>query len=214
MRPKSNTFIISKEGLLPLGVSLLVWILSLWFDFLPWVFLVILLGLVWVYRNPERIPDEEDPLAILAPIDGKVTAIEQCKVDSCTNQMLCIRIVSSAYGVGVLRAPSAFTCKAISFKDGLNLSHETPQAPLLNTRIRMECESKGGAFWIGVQAGPWIRYVQTYDLSKPVRFGGRFGFGLSSKVTLYLPYSSRIRVNVGDKVCGGESVIGYFQGEQ
>lgn len=213
MRPKSHTFIIASQGRFPLGVALVLWLFSLWFEFLPWVFFLLLIGLLWVYRNPERIPDEEDSLAILAPIDGQICAIEQCKTALNDEKMLCVHIEGSAYGVGVLRAPNAFTCKEAHLKDGLNLPHDALQAPLLNSCIKLFCETKGEQFMLNLQAGPWVNKIDTYGLGKPVRMGGRFGFGLGAKVSLYLPYDARVRVNVGDNVYGGESVIGYFQGK-
>jgi phosphatidylserine decarboxylase len=214
MRSKAHTFIIAKEGWIPLGVAAVFWLASLWLEFLPWVFLIVLLCLIWIYRNPERIPDEEDPLALLSPIDGKICAIEQCKIDTTNEKKLCVRIEGSAYGVGVLRAPCAFTCKELRTKDGLNLPHDTLQATLLNSRIRLECRALGGDFSIGVQVSPLVKKISTYMLEKPLRLGGRFGFGLGAKVSLYLPYNARIRANVGDRVYGGESVLGYFQSER
>lgn len=214
MRPKSHTFIIASDGQIPLGIALFLWMLSLWLEFLPWVFFLMLVGLLWVYRNPERIPDEDDSRALLAPIDGKICAIEQSKFTPNGEKFLCVSIEGSAYGVGVLRAPNAFTCKEISTKDGLNLPHDLSQAKILNSRIKLHCETKNGDFWLGVQAGPWVKQISSYGLNRPIKMGARFGFGLGSKVSLYLPYSARIRANIGDKVYGGESVIGYLQGDK
>ena len=214
MQPKRYTFIIAREGWPILGVALAFWMLALWMEFLPWVFFVIVLFLGWVYRNPERIADEEDKLALLAPIDGKISAIEQCRIEASDEKLLCVHIEGQAFGIGVLRAPACFTCKGLRLRDGLNLAHDTAQAPLLNARLRLHCEARGGDFWIGVQAGPLMKHIITYNLKKPFRMGDRFGFGLGAKVSLYLPSSVRIRANVGDKVYGGESVLGYFKSEK
>jgi phosphatidylserine decarboxylase len=214
MRIKPRTFIIAKEGWVRIAIALIVWLIAIWIEFLPWVFFLIFLSLIWLYRNPERIADEDDPMAIVAPIDGKICAIKQVKVAENKKPLLCIQIEGSFFGAGFLRAPRDFSLKALHVKNGLNLPFAAKEADVLNSCKKLLCETKDAKFTLEIQAGPMADKIYIYPSKKPYKMGERIGFALGSKISLYLPYSSRIRANIGDKVYGGESVVGYFQSER
>ncbi|MDR2635702.1 MAG: hypothetical protein LBC08_02605, partial [Campylobacteraceae bacterium] len=72
----STTQIIAKEGWRNIAIVFAIFLLSCLADFGSHIMLVVLLVFIAIYRNPERIAEEDDPLAILAPIDGKIIAIE------------------------------------------------------------------------------------------------------------------------------------------
>jgi len=68
------------------------------------VFLCDFFGALYGYRNPERIPEEDDARCIIAPLDGKITNISKISLSD-GNDVLRIVIRKSFWDVGILRAP-------------------------------------------------------------------------------------------------------------
>ncbi|NLC27197.1 MAG: hypothetical protein GX780_00285 [Campylobacteraceae bacterium] len=210
---KSHTYIIAKEGWLFLGVAIALWSLSLMFDFLPWVFLSIIVLVAVAYRNPERIPEEYDKLALISPIDGKIKEIKQSK-DIDGNPCVVVRIQGAPYLASVVRAPFAFAYKELKRRDGLNLPLDTKQSSLLNTKMSLLCKGGSHTFWMEIKAGAWGKQIHFYQKEKLIRQAERIGFALGAEISLYLPISTRIRANEGEHIYGGESVFGYLQSEK
>lgn len=210
---RNHTYIIAKEGWLFLGIAIGLWCLSLMFDFLPWVFLAIVFLLGWAYRNPERVTEEHDELALVAPIDGKIKEIKQADNPNKEPSVL-IKIQGAPYMVSVLRAPSFFTTEQIITRDGLNISLESKHSFLLNTKKRVSCKGYLHSFWIDILSGTWGKKIYFYKKKDSFRQGERIGFALGAEVCLYFPLSTRIRVNEGEYVYGGQSIFGYLQSEK
>ncbi|MCF6173301.1 MAG: hypothetical protein L3J44_05900 [Campylobacteraceae bacterium] len=77
LRSHTTTELIAKEGWGIVGFYFLLFLVALVLNFLPWVFFFILLGSIFAFRNFERIPDEDDKMALLSPIDGKIKDISK-----------------------------------------------------------------------------------------------------------------------------------------
>ncbi|MDR1555300.1 MAG: phosphatidylserine decarboxylase, partial [Campylobacteraceae bacterium] len=101
----TTTQIIAKEGWRNIAIVFAIFLLSCWMDFGSHIMFIILLIFITVYRNPERAVEEDDPLAILAPIDGKIIAIERVENDFLdTKKWLYVKIRSLPFDVSMIRS--------------------------------------------------------------------------------------------------------------
>lgn len=57
---------------------------------------------LFIYRNPERILEEEDELCFVAPIDGKIMDIAKVNLRDGT-EMISVVIKKTILNVGVMR---------------------------------------------------------------------------------------------------------------
>lgn len=199
---------IAKEGWSYLAILTAVTLFAIWADF--WGIIVFTLLLVWVFsiytfRNPERILSEDDAMAIIAPIDGKVIEIET--KEDCTAVVLNVSLQDVHY----LRAPMACEMASVSVVEGVLLPLERPNTESLNAHSeyefikgekRLKIQSVASIF-----AGSNHFYKQ---IGESMKAGERIGFFLNGKVIVKIPKTVQLKVAVGDKVLGGESLLGFM----
>jgi phosphatidylserine decarboxylase len=170
-----------------------------------------LIFLLWFFRNPARLAPAGDRL-LVSPADGKVLEIEACGADRfLQRQMTRLGIFMSPVDVHVNRMPCAGKVAAIHYFPGRYLMAFNPTASLENEHQAIVIDADQGAKLVVVQiAGFLARRIESW-----VRPGDHLGRGdrlgmirLGSKVDLYVPSSTDVRVRVGDRVRAGESVIG------
>ncbi|MDR2790740.1 MAG: phosphatidylserine decarboxylase [Campylobacteraceae bacterium] len=207
----TTTQIIAKEGWKVCGVAFALFLFAAWTHFAAWLMLFVLIFLLFIYRNPERIAAEDDPLAILAPIDGKITAIEQSADElSGGEKCLYIRIRSLPFDVSMVRFPATAVLTSAKTVHGLFLPPHAKEAFILNERIDMKCAKGNDNFAIRLRAGAFSRRLYLSKEKGNIRSGARVAFMVDGIVELFLPFDSRIKFSTGDYVKGGESVMGYF----
>lgn len=171
------------------------------------------LGFLGFFRDPERRPPNGEEL-IVAPADGKVVSITKSKYGPLMkNADSRVSIFLSPLDVHINRAPVAARVSEIkhtagkfvaAYKDAASERNEQNSLKLLDSRGR-EVEVVQVA---GVLARRIICRARENDfLSKGARFG-LIMFG--SRTDLYLPANCRIEVREGQRVKGGETVIGRF----
>jgi phosphatidylserine decarboxylase len=211
MNHYTTTHIIAKEGWKAVAISGAAFLLSLMIGWASWVFLALLVIVLWLYRNPERIPVEDDALTLLAPIDGKISAIGKERLPS-GEECLAVWIEVPLLASGVLRAPCALSLEEVSQKHGLALPFDAPLAPLLNAQQLLTCKTNSAPLYLALITGMWARTLRIYGRKNQVKLGERIGFLGEGRAGMYLPLSTRLRVSLGQQVKAGESVLGYFQG--
>lgn len=193
--------------------------ITLVFAVLGWGFLtLVLLALTlftgYFFRNPERrVPVDEK--ALISAADGKVVfagvvgeeRFFQAKVNK-------ISIFMNVFNVHVNRVP--FTGKVVDlhYHKGKFLNASLDKASDLNERSEMLMETSEGKRLLVVQiAGLVARRIVSYpqigdELQKGMRYGMiRFG----SRVDIYFPKEWKINIGLGDKVTGGETIIGFVE---
>ncbi|MDR0762169.1 MAG: phosphatidylserine decarboxylase [Campylobacteraceae bacterium] len=205
----TTTQIIAKEGWRVCSIVFVLFLLSVWVHFAAFFMLVVLLFLLFIYRNPERIPAEDDPLAIIAPIDGKIAEINRC-TDEFGKKSLYIKIRSLPFNVGMVRSPAAAVLSSAKTTYGLFLPSYIKEALVLNERIDIKCAKGDENFSIRLIGSTFSRKLYLSKERGNIRAGTRIAFMVDGMVELFLPFETRIKLSIGDYVKGGESVIGYF----
>lgn len=212
-RAHTSTQIIAKEGWMSIGIAFALFLVSVFLGVLPWVFLLLCVVLVFLFRNPERIAEEEDALVIIAPTDGTVRTIEKSKT---LEGEPCLRVVieNSLLDVGVLRAPFALEAESVRRRHGLFLPVSLPKSALLNEQLTFTCKGHNALVQMRILAGVFARNLTLFLPKKQFKLGERLGYFNEGAVELFLPLHVRIRVTLGQSVKAGQSVLGYFKGAQ
>ncbi|MBM9604225.1 phosphatidylserine decarboxylase family protein [Desulfopila inferna] len=165
------------------------------------------------FRDPERfIPAKEH--AVLAPADGKVIYVEKITDDEYLQQEVYkISIFMNVFNVHVNRLPLSGTVKKIIYKPGKFHSADSDKAVLYNENCTTILESETGKKIAFVQVAGLIarRIVNWLELEDKAVRGERFGLiRFGSRVDIYLPADTEIAIEKGQKVRGGETIIGYL----
>jgi phosphatidylserine decarboxylase len=200
--------IIAREGWPLIGLVLIVTVAFTLFSniiaALP-LWLILLLA-VFMYRDPPRkIPST--PLAIVAPVDGRIVAIDKAQDPFAERESTRLVIAMNLLGIYSARSPTEG--KIVNQWHG---SHATEQSAL-------HLAVGGFAQWIQTDEGDDIVMVmrQRSRVQAPrcyahsgerVGQGQRCGFvPLGAEVEVLIPASSRIDVKLGDTLRAGSDII-------
>ena len=158
---------------------------------------------LWFFRDPDRA-GPSDPELVVAPADGRVVAAH----DGQEGPMLAIFL--SVFDVHVNRSPIAGRVEAVSHRPGRFLAAFDERAGEENERTEIVIRGRAGDVRVRQIAGLIARRIVCRvrpgdSLSRGERFGLiRFG----SRTDLRLPAGAKLTVGVGERVRGGESVVG------
>lgn len=197
---KMNNF-ISKEGVKPVGflliVSILVGFIS---EGLFVVFLLATLFVGYLFRNSKRYVFENSQ-SILAPVDGKIMAID--KIDDKVK----IYCKVSLLDTHIVRAPINGEMKRVDFHKGLNLSPATLKAKSLNEQIKYQFSSNENRVIILELISGFFNVAIEKKENETVEQGQNIGFFLDGIVIVTLSNSSKLLVNVNDKLLAGQTIL-------
>lgn len=208
-------FPIVKEGLL-LVISLSI--LTIVLGFLLPVYVTLLLILIdlflaYFFRNPKRsIPDFEG--SIVAPADGKVIHVGEYLEDRFLGERaIKISIFMSIFNVHINRIPTSGRIADVFYGKGKFFSANFDKASLLNEHNALLMETEDNKKILFVQIAGLIarRIICWIKKGDAVVRGQRFGlicFG--SRVDIFLPLETKIDVKIGQRVKGGETILGYL----
>lgn len=188
----------------------------------PWAALLPFLALAFLlyfFRDPERVIPT-DPGAIVAPADGTVADIGECEEPRFLNaRALRIGIFLSVFDVHVNRAPVAGRVAYLEYRRGRFVSalREACARENENNSIGLVTEEvPGGRVLVRQIAGAIAqRIVCDCRVDGELARGQRIGMiKLGSRTELYVPAQVplELRVKVGDKVRGGETVLARVRG--
>jgi phosphatidylserine decarboxylase len=175
------------------------------------VFAVVALAFLGFFRDPDRIaPDLAG--AVLAPADGRVMVITEV-VDPWVGPAVRVSIFLSPLDVHVNRAPIGGLVKNVEYVAGRFLAAYRPEASEQNERCAMSLDGERARVTVtqlsGVLARRIVCRVRPGDT---LRAGERYGLiRFGSRTDLALPRGTELRVRVGDRVRGGESVMGVLR---
>ena len=208
-------FPIVKEGLLLFSSLCLLTVILAFFvpRYITFLLIFIDLFILYFFRNPRRIiPDSQD--CVVAPADGKVVDLGECSEDRFgMNDVIKISIFMSVFNAHVNRIPSSGRIIDVFYKKGKFFSANFDKASILNEQnaVLLEREDKRKILFVQIAGLIARRIICWVKKGDKVSRGERFGlicFG--SRVDIFLPSETRINVKIGQRVRGGETILGYL----
>jgi phosphatidylserine decarboxylase len=190
-----------------LGLTVLVAFFTPWGALLP---LVLTLFMLYFFRDPERTAPGGGDIFV-SPADGKVILIEKVFEEKfLKSEALEVSIFMSPLNVHVNRAPCDGAVESVVHTPGKFLSAFKHEASLQNENIAMLMNTKYGKVLVRQVAGFLARRaVCRVNPGASLVKGERYGIiKFSSRLDIYLPVNTKIKVKLGDRVKAGESVIG------
>ena len=204
--------------LLPLLIlAVVAGVALLW---MPRIWLQGVAGLLWAlaglsiifFRDPVRQPPQ-DSLAVVAPADGKIVAIQRMEFDQHVGgEALQISIFLSIFDVHVQRVPADGVVDSIRHQSGKFLAAFRPGAGEVNAQTITYMTGERAKFVVKQIAGAVARRIISHlRTAERVARGDRLGYiRFGSRVILIVPADFQLKVVKGQKVKGGVSVMGYF----
>ena len=168
----------------------------------------------YFFRDPARVlPEETD--AIVSPADGKVIVVRELDDDCFLHERVHkISIFMNVFNVHVNRIPLAGTVERVVLTPGRFYAADKDKAVLHNERCALTVATPAGARYAVVQIAGLIarRIVCRAEPGDRVAAGQRYGMiRFGSRLDLYLPLATVIRVREGELVRAGESVLGVLR---
>lgn len=175
------------------------------------VLAVAALGCLGFFRDPERVAPEL-PGAVLAPADGRVMVVTEV-VDPWVGPGTRMSIFLSPLDVHINRAPTGGLVKNVEYTAGRFLAAYRPEASEQNERCAVSLDGERARLTVtqisGVLARRIVCRVRPGDT---LRAGERYGLiRFGSRTDLVVPTGTELRVRVGDRVRGGETVMGVLR---
>lgn len=168
----------------------------------------------WFFRNPSRIIPHR-PGAVVAPGDGRVIAIdEEFEPRFLKEKGIRLSIFLNVFDVHVNRIPCEGTVEDIDYQPGQFLVASHPDATVRNEQNALMLRTASGAKVLCVQVAGLIarRIVCWVSPGDRVQRGERFGLiRFGSRMDTFLPLGTVLRVAVGDRVKGGETIVGELR---
>ena len=172
--------------------------------------LLILVMILQFFRNPKRntvISDDK----ILSPVDGKVVIIKKVfEKEYFKDERLQISVFMSPINVHVTRYPSSGEIVFSKYHPGDYLVAWHPKSSEKNERTTIVLKTKTfGEILYRQIAGALARRIVNYaKVGANAIQGEDAGFiKFGSRVDLFLPLDSKVKVKLNQKVIGGETVI-------
>ena len=176
-------------------------------QFLSVFFLVLILQF---FRNPKRKTQVNDSL-IISPVDGKVVAVENVyEKEYFKDNRIQISIFMSPLNVHVTRYAMSGIIKFSKYHPGKYLVAWHPKSSELNERttVVIENENFGTILYRQIAGAIAKRIVNYAKVDSRVVQGEDAGFiKFGSRVDLFLPLDSKIKVKINQMVVGGIDTI-------
>ena len=172
--------------------------------------LILFVFILWFFRNPKR-NILKNPEIILSPADGKVVLIEEVdEVEFFNEKKIKVSIFLSPLDIHVNRYPVSGKVLYSKYHKGKYLVAWHPKSSDKNERSTIVIENKKfGKIMYRQIAGAVARRIVNYaKVDSIVEQGDDSGFiKFGSRVDIFLSKNCKLKVNVGDKVKGGITII-------
>jgi phosphatidylserine decarboxylase len=167
------------------------------------IFLILGAFCTFFFRDPERIFHGTEK-QIAAPADGRVVSVRS------ENNFEALSIFLSVFDVHINRAPVSGTITEILYMKGKFLFAFDDRASIENERNSVTMDHNGILVKFVQIAGVLARRIVFWRKPGDVlNVGDRVGLmKFGSRVDVILPAGSKVTVKKGDRVRGGETVIG------
>jgi len=202
--------LLAREGWpfisLSLGAATLVtvfngclWSIPLW---------IIAVFVIQFFRDPPRVIPQE-ATAVLAPADGRIVKVELVEDPYLKRQALLVSVFMNVFNVHSNRSPVDGNVERVEYFPGKFFNAAIDKASEQNERNAMILNRNGEMVTVVQIAGLVARRILCYSRAgDQLRRGQRYGFiRFGSRVDVYLPTHTKVRVAVGDKVKASSTVI-------
>ena len=209
---KNNYPIIAKEGWLYIIISLFISLyLSSFHPLISIPFWIISVFIIQFFRDPPRKISNKKNM-VVSGADGKVIAIGETIDPYQKKKSIKVSVFMNVFNVHSNKAPVDGLILKKIYYPGKFLNAALSKASLENERCAIIIQTKNNPKKIitcvqiaGLVARRILCYKKTGD---KVSRGERYGFiKFGSRVDLYLPLNTSIKVQVGQNVKNGESII-------
>jgi phosphatidylserine decarboxylase len=197
-------FLMVKEGfpfvIVPAIIALIFGSLQIWI--VAVIFVAIALFMAYFFRDPHRNTPSEDNV-IVSAADGRVTRIEE------NDNGKLVSVFLSPLDVHINRAPIAGTITKVDYIRGKKIPATSDEASLVNERNSITIKGEKMTVVSTQIAGILARRIVCWNKEGDVlKIGQRYGLiKFSSRTDLLMPKEVEIKVSVGERVTGGETII-------
>lgn len=175
--------------------------------------IVIMIVILQFFRNPKR-NTIINANHIIAPADGKVVVIEDTvETEYFKEPRKQISIFMSPFNVHVNRNPISGIVTFFKYHPGKYLLAWDPKSSTENERTTVVVKAQNGTEILFRQIAGFLarRIVWYVREGQPVEQGKEFGFiKFGSRVDVFVPIGTKINVQIGETVSGGNTVIAEF----
>ncbi len=206
----------AKEGFPFVGAAAGSTLIAWWLGWVPVAVVgaILTLFVSWFFRNPPRVIPQ-GPGLVVAPGDGVVLAVEEeFEPRYLKDRSVRISIFLNVFDVHINRIPCEGLVEDVQYRPGLFLVASKPHATVKNEQNAVMIKTVEGAKVLCVQVAGLIArrivcWVNPKDLAVRGERYGLIRFG--SRMDTYLPVGTAIRIAVGDRVTGGETILGELR---
>jgi phosphatidylserine decarboxylase len=205
---------IAREGysLISTAVALTTVAYILGWLVVAWALGLAALAIAAFFRDPHRtIPSGEG--LVVSPADGKVVSIVPVEDALFTEAVTRVSIFLSPLDVHINRLPVAGKVETVKYQAGKFLAAYKAAASRQNEQNALKIVTDQGNELGVVQIAGWLARRIVCHAKPGERFarGERFGMIMfGSRTDTYFPRGCRIEVVEGQRVRGGETVLGRF----
>jgi len=201
---------MAREGIPFVLIPVIIAAVFGWFALWPLavLFAAVALFMMYFFRDPHRVVPTGGGL-IVSAADGRVT-----RIDDNENGKL-VSVFLSPLDVHINRSPISGTIKNITYIEGRKMPATSDKASLVNERNSLLIEGEDVTVTCTQIAGILARRIVCWPKAGDnLERGQRFGLiKFGSRTDILMPPDVEIAVKIGDRVKGGETIIGKVKSE-
>ncbi len=202
--------LLAKEGWFHIAIAFFAAVFASFFfgGFIAFLFWLALAFVIQFFRDPPRpVPTEAN--AVLSPADGRIVRIDKVRDPYAERDALLISVFMNVFNVHSNRSSVDGTVKKLQYFPGEFVNAGLDKASTANERNAMVIDAHGHTVTLVQVAGLVARRILCYaQVGDTVARGQRYGFiRFGSRVDVYLPVDSAVRVAPGDKVSATSTIL-------
>jgi len=202
--------IIAREGWPFLAGAIILALVVSWFSALIAIpFWLIAIFVLQFFRDPAR-PVPQGAKDVLSPADGRIVVIEKVEDPYLKRPSLKISVFMNVFNVHSNRSPVDGSIVNAWYNPGSFVNADLDKASTENERNALHIRTASGVELTCVQvAGLIARRILCYvKPGESLARGQRYGFiRFGSRVDVYLPPDTAVKVAIGDKVSASSTVL-------
>ena len=200
---------LAREGWPFIALSLALALLASSSGFWSLPFWLLFVFCLQFFRDPARVI-AGGPKSVVSPADGRIVVVEEVEDPYLKRRALKVSVFMNVFNVHSNRAPIVSSVVQKWYNRGSFLNAALDKASVENERCALHLKTEDGRDITCVQiAGLVARRILNYvEPGAKLSAGQRYGFiRFGSRVDLYLPLDTQVKVVIGDKVSASSTVL-------